>query len=239
MKNDRLLPTVGSIAIILVIALLAITIVAVLYSVYASQTSPQGYITVSASGSASALPSQALLYITANGTGATVYDAVSNMSATMQSVNATLFGYVRGNTSMISTSQYSVYRTYNRSTYTASESVTVTIPNISDVNAALGKLSALTNVYVTGVTAQLSSDQVAQLRSQALKEALLNATGQAGELVAPKGVRLTNVSISGYVVRPYPVYSFNAAGVSKDVSPSFFGGTSKVSESISAVFSYG
>ncbi len=243
MKNNKLLPAAGAIALLLVAVLLAITVIAVLYSVASPGTkAPQGYITVSASGFASAPPSQALLYITVNGTGATVYDAVYNMSAAMQSVNATIVGYVHGNMSMVSTSQYSVYKTYNRSTYTATESVVVTMPNISDVNAALGKLSALANAYVTGVSAQLSADQVTQLRTQALKAALLNATEQAGELVSPMGVKMTNVSISGYVIRPYPVYALAAGGsapVAKDVAPSFFGGTSKVSESISAVFSYG
>lgn len=243
MKGNRLLPTVGAVALILTAILLAIMIVAVLYAAASGHAgAPQGYVTVSASGSASEPPSQALLYVTVNGTGPTVQGAVSNMSAAMQGVNSTLYGYLGGNASMISTTQYNVYRTYNRSTYTATESVTVTVPNVSDVNQALGALSRLNQTYVTGVSARLSDSQVSELRGEALKSALLNATEQAGQLVYPKDVRLTNASISSYVIRPYPMYAASAAasGVpTREVTPSFFGGTAYVSESITAVFSYG
>lgn len=242
MKNGSMLAKMCVITLALVSVLLVIGIAASLYRLSSAQAArPQGFITVSASGFAYALPSQAVISITANGTGQTAQEAVANMSEGIALLNSTLYSYLGANTSLVSTSSYYVYKTYNRSTYTAVESVSATIPDVSNVNALLLKLSAISGVYVDGIDAQLSSGQITQLRGQALQSAMLNATEQAEALVSPMQVRLANVSISNYVI--YPVYASASGGPAvmpdRNVTPTFYPGTSKVTESLNAVFSYG
>lgn len=242
MKNKELLFASGVAALVLLSVLLAIGIGASLYRLSGAHvgTGPQGYITVSASGTSYGLPSQALIDITVNGTGPTVHEAVANLSASVTVLNSTLYSFVSGNMSRITTTSYYTVKTYNRSSYTAVEAIEVTVPDIGAVSALLGNLSAMRNVYVSSVNAQLSSAQVSQLRSQALKQALLNATMQAQDIASPMQIRLTNVSISGYVVYPYSLAVGSRSLVEQgSTTPTFYPGRGQVRESVTAVFSYG
>lgn len=232
MKNNKMLIAACMLALALAIVALSLLIAAGLNKWAGT---PQGYISVSASGVAYAVPDLAVVSMTANGTGITVQDAVTNMSSTLSTLNSTLYEYVGGNMSRISTSYYNTYKTYNSITYTAVEGISVTLQGSSG-GAFLANVSRIPNVYVTGIVQQLSAGQAEQLRSDALRNALANATAQAGS-VAPSPVRLTNVSVSSYSFYPY---TFGASSsLPKDASVTVYPGMGKVTETISAIFSYG
>ncbi len=228
----------------LVIVLLAVGVVfsAYLFAHNVADHAPRGFVTVSATGGVYAVPSESAVSILANATGTTAHQAVENLSLELNSLNSTLYNYVGANMSRITTSSYSVFRTHNATTYTAQEGITATLPNASRTGALLGSLSSIPNIYVSGVSAQLSNSQAAAMRGSALSAALTNATQQAEALAAPYNITLVNVSVSNYYVYPYSL----AEGVGSsgqlisglNVSPTYYQGRSMVQERISAIFSY-
>ncbi len=200
-------------------------------------------LTISASGTVANTTSQAVLYASINGTGQTNQLAVENLSGTLNEFNSTILKYVNGNASRISTSYFNVYKIYNKSGYSASESVDIIIPNISNVSKAIGALSSIPNVYVTDTISQLSGTQIGAMRTRALSLALANATAQADALIGNNStVYSTNITINSYYVYPYS-YSSGAgavpAGITTTVPPQYYGGSSTVTESITVVFIYG
>jgi uncharacterized protein YggE len=208
-------------------------------------------ITVSATGSASGSAAQETLYLAVNGTGITARAATDNLSSTMGTVNTTLLAYVGGNTSMISTTSYSLTRSYNYTFkngtwtsvptgYLATESLKVTLPDVNDTGAALNALASVRNVYVSSVQASLSDEQIASLRAQALSSALSNATQQASIVAGGVGIYPMNISVSHYYVYPvYPMYAASGlAGIENGTEPTIYTGVSTVTESVSVVFGY-
>ncbi len=202
-------------------------------------------ITISASGTVTNTSSQAVLYVTMNGTGLTNQLAVHNISATLSAFNSTILKYVNGNLSMISTSYFNVYKLYNASGYVATESDMVTIPNINNVSGVISALSNIPYVYVSSASPQLSSAQVSAMRISALSLALSNATSQARALIGPNDtIYATNISVNNYYVYPFP---YAAGGVASpgtlnsnvNITPQFYGGTNRVVESVTVVFTYG
>ncbi len=202
---------------------------------------PQGYITVTASGIVKARPTGAQLGIAVNATGNTVAESVSALSASLSRLNSTLSSYV-ANMSDIETTSYYTYKTYNRSTYTAVETISIFLEDNSRLSPLLGDLSAFNGTYVTSVASELSTGQISALRAAALQAALANATSQAEALVAPLQVRLRNITVNSYFIRPYIVNGGAAADSSAQQNqavPAYFPGRGEVSESITAMFSYG
>ncbi|MDE1857308.1 MAG: SIMPL domain-containing protein [Candidatus Micrarchaeota archaeon] len=231
MKSENLFAIVGLIAII---ALAAAVLVAVAYP--GGVKGPQErFITVYASGLASAVPQQGVVYIVVNGTGPTSQSAVQNLTATMTSLNTTLVKYVNGNYSNIATQSYYVYKRYNATGYEATESVTVQVPNVSTTSSLLGAVSLIPNAYVQGVNSKLSDWQENALRTMALQNAVENATTQAQAVAGPSAtVTPANITVSNFQVYPYGLASAsNAAG------PAYYQGTGKVVVQISAMFRYG
>ncbi|MCL5419606.1 MAG: SIMPL domain-containing protein [Candidatus Marsarchaeota archaeon] len=241
--------------IVAIIALVAVLLLAVpvLYPVLGSRSAVQGAHTifVSATGSASAIPSEARISLSANGTGADAEAAAANLSETISLVNKTLYNYVNGNQSLISTTYYSVRKntcnyiyasrpyngTCNATGYEAAESLTVTIPEFSNASAAAAALSNISSVYIENVNAQFSESQLSALKSESLKKALLNATGQAQIVAGNATVSVRNITINSYPV--YPIfYGAVNAGSAKSSGPIIFSGSSSVVTSISAAFSY-
>jgi len=233
MSNDKLL---GGIAAVAILAFAAVALVsAVAYSPYLSQraqTNSSSYITVTASGSASAAPTVAQLYIYINGTGSTAQLATENLSYTVTAVNSTLSRYTMGNASDIQTTSYQLYKIPNSTAYAASESLLATLP-LSSSGAALTDLSSIPDVYIGSIGIQLSQQQQAGLRSAALSIALANASSQAQQVAGPyASLHIKSVTINGAYYFTPGIYTAAVA------SSQIFGGASSVTQSVTVEYSY-
>ena len=197
-------------------------------------------LSVTASGTVSNVSAESLLYVTMNATGATNGAAVSNLTSALNSFNSTISGYIGGNLSKITTQSFQVYKLYNRSGYQATEMVQVIVPDIHNTGSAIGALSSIPNVYVTGAYPRLSDAQMSMMRKQALALALGNATSQARALIGDSAIISRNITINSYYVLPYAygVTTSSAIPGSVTVTPQFYGGTNRVTESITVVFTY-
>ncbi len=204
------------------------------------------YLTITASGSVQAVPSKATLEVDFEGKGTTSYAATANLTSELNKANSTLIQYVNGNMSNIQTSYYSVYNqssyysTYNG--YVATESVSVTIPNINNVSAAIGAISAINGTSVYGGAGELSDAQTTSMRTTALSGAITNATSQAQTLLPGKNFSISNMTVNSY--NRYPIYpvvagsSALATSSKQTLSPSYFTGTQTLTESITVIFQY-
>ncbi len=264
MKNT----TVQSILIVLIIAILIIQIASV---IEISNLSPQGsysgghglgYLTISASGTASAQPTKGTLYVSVKGLGKTAAAATVNLSKELTQLNSSLSKYINGNTSMIQTTYYNLYNqttyyypgggmaqpvypypgyaTYNG--FVANEQLTITLPNVKNLSEAIGALSLINNTEVTSASATLSDAQTTSLRASAFSNALQNATSQASILTGNATLSTQNITVDSYYFYPIP-YALGASsssgmGNATTVNPSFYSGTASVTESITIVFSY-
>ncbi len=260
-KEGNAWPLVTLIAVLL---LGAVAIVSITHSnSYGSTAPPQGNttttnhaITVTATGYARGQPSQAQMYINVNGTGSTTQNAVANLSSTMGNLNNTIYAYVGDNLSNIETSSYNVeaicngtYYTISSTlyprfkcsypvTYEADERLIALLPNQTQAGAAVNALSAIPNVYVSSIYSKFSNAQIAALRPIALSDAMQNATEQASAtLGSGYNISVLNVSVNSYYFRPFPLYVASTAS-SSPPPPIIYGGTSTISESVTAVFAY-
>ena len=197
----------------------------------------QTSIVVSASGSAAAAPQHATLLVFVNGTGATTAIATSNLSQTLNTLNSTISPYIGVNASLINTQSYSLWQSRN-GTYVATESVSVSLPNILNVSKILGSLSLVKNVYIQGVGTQFSPQQVNSLTQQALKLAMANATNQAATLSPNKTITIRNISVSRSFYYPYHPLGLGASSVSAAQNPLFFSGRSSITETVTVVFTH-
>jgi uncharacterized protein YggE len=172
-------------------------------------------------------------------------EATSNISSTLKVLNYSLAQFIGGNLSDIKTTAYSLRKSYNVSrneaTYTATELLQVTIPEVGNVSTLLGTISAIQDVYVTSVSAQLTDAQISALRYEALSYALQNATAQAQTLAGGQ-VYVGNVTVNSFAYYPFAASGGFAASQTLGTSagqlpgPIFSAGRSSVTESISAVF---
>lgn len=206
------------------------------------------FLTISASGTASAVPGKAQLSVQLQGKGQTPSAAEYNLSKELIMANATLMKFIEGNRSNIQTTYYQLYNqtgfyytTYNG--YVASEDLSVTIPSIGNVSSALGALSNISGVSVYASSGILSDSQISTLRGEALSQAMSNATAQADALLPGKNFSVSNITVDSYP-RIYPLpYALGTSAASTAVSnstlsPAFFNGTETVTESITVVFTY-
>lgn len=224
--------------VIIVSALLVIGLVWVLPAVTSPQM--QGRISIYATGVAYGIPQQSTVSLTVNGTGQSTQLAAGNLSSTMSELNSTIGRYVNNNWSLVNTQSYNVYKLYNKSGYVATELVSATLPNIDNSSSFLGALSRIPSVYVTGIQSALSQSQVSVLRSQALQNAVENATAQARTIAGNSTVlTVQNVTVTGgYNIYPYTGAGLNSAASALVSNPTFYSGRSKVVESITVEFSY-
>ncbi len=234
-KDERLFAYIAMAAIV-ALAVTTIT-VALAYSQHgiynvAGAYPAMSYITVTAMGSVSAAPQQAVVSLTANGTARTPSNATAMLSNTLAAMSSALSGYIMNGTT-IQTTSYQLYRPYNSSYYTASESVMAILP-INRTGDAIGALSSISNLFVNGVSIQLSQSQSAGMRSMALALAMQNASTKAQQLVGP-ATRLTISSITvnsaGYP-SPGPVFA-----VAENKVP-VFPGQQSLTESVTVRFTY-
>ncbi|MDE1860851.1 MAG: SIMPL domain-containing protein [Candidatus Micrarchaeota archaeon] len=211
-----------------------------------------GYITIQAMGSATAPPSQGVLYLTAQGNGKTAAAATANLSSTLSAFNASISRYINGNWSMVKTTYYNLYNNTHSGTYPrysyygyngfiASEELEVDMPNVQNVSKAIGALSSINNISVTSAQATLSDAQITKLRGQAFSQALQNATSQASLLTGNATLTAQNITVDSYNFYPLP-YALGTGAVSassnKTINPSFYSGTTSITESITVTFSY-
>jgi uncharacterized protein YggE len=208
------------------------------------------WVTVQASGSMVGIPSMATVSLYINATGNTTSAATANLSAKLTAFNKTVYGYVGGNMSLVSTGYYNVgkpdqyYYPYTNKTnssvpYQAQEYITVTLPQIGKLNSFLSNITSVQGLQVQSVSATLSNAQITQLRKQALQAAVANATSQAVSIIGNRTILNTTVTIEGYNSYPYPLYASANGGAS--LAPNsrlYYNGTSSVTESIEAAFFY-
>jgi uncharacterized protein YggE len=249
--HESILTVLVVLSILILVALVALT-----YEASRLQTQPgvsttitnRNMISISATGTAYNKSSQADLSIDVNGTGLTNAAAVKNVSESLSLFNSTISKYVNGNLSQISTTYFNVYKLYNMTGYQATEGLSVTIPNISNVSGAIGAISSIPNIYVSYATPSLSDAQISKMRVTALSLALSNATSQAHALIGNDTIYATNISINNYYVYPFtyglasPPAESASGGISRSnisITPQFYGGLNKVTESITVTFSYG
>ncbi len=225
------------IAIVAIVAMAAIVALALLYPEGVLQNQVLKYVTVTASGTSYGYPQSAVLYASMNGTGPSSAIATSNLSLTVNKFNYTVSGYIGGNSSRISTQSYSLRRVWNSSYYEATESVTVSLPQVQNATPLLNALSLIPDVYINQVAASLTDQQVAQLTQNALSQALRNATSQATVLAANKTVTVRNITVSRSYIYPYPIYSSGVASAQNQGSI-FFNGRQGVQEQVTVVYSY-
>ncbi len=225
------------IAVLAILAMGVILALSVLYPKGLPQSAKT--VTVSASGSSSALPQDGVLDIYANGTGGTAGIATSNLSLTLAQVNETLLKYTTAN--QVRTQYYNLGMERNSSVFIASEGLHVIIPEVGNTTAALMGLSSLKNVYVQDAGAMLSSRQVAALREAALRSALRNATAQAETLTGNATLTTSNMTTSTYrVYEPLGLTAGSSvSNPAKEPSQLFFNGNESIVESVSVTFTYG
>ena len=232
--------------------LIAISLAFIGYAILQGAPQHLSQVMVSASGSVSAVPSQAQMTLFLNATGATAAGAVSNLSAMAGSLNTTLLPFLNGNASSIQTQSYNVYPASNctpvyypyqsttticpspRRFYIAAETVLVTLPGVSSVDSALSGVSRISGVGIASVSAKLSAQQQSSLQQQALALAISNATSQASAVAGGKQVSVQNITVQGGYVF-YPNYGvFSAASAASNQT--FFAGRATVTKSIYVVF---
>jgi uncharacterized protein YggE len=93
-------------------ALVAIVYITSLHSTTNIPPSNLSTISVSADGSASAVPSMAQIYVYMNATGATASAATMNLSNEIAAFNSSIAPYLDGNRSLIKSSSFSVTKPY-------------------------------------------------------------------------------------------------------------------------------
>jgi uncharacterized protein YggE len=234
--------------------LIAISLAFIGYAILQGAPQHLPLIMVSASGSASAVPTQAAIYLLLNGTGTTAASAFSNLTAISTELNATLQPFLGGNASAIETQSYTLYPASNCTTlypslypsttticpsqrrfYIAAEAAVVTLPSVSSVDSALSGLSRIAGVSIEGVSAKLSAQQQASLQQDALSAAINNATSQAEALANGKAVAIQNITVqNSYIFYPrYGAFSASASAANQ----TFFTGKATVTKSIYVVFS--
>ncbi len=234
MKTEHYTSLIAVLAILIMGTVLAL---GVLYPKGMFQNGKE--VSISASGSASALPQQGAIYIYVNGTGDTAGVATANMSLALAQVNSTLSTYANANS--ITTQYYSVAKEYNSSLYVAKEGVQIIIRNVNNMTNALQSLSNYKNVYVQNAAASLSGSQATMLSRLALQLALKNATAQAEALTENATLTAVNMTTTNYrVYVPLGLGAVASAGVAPETSSQlFFNGNESITESITVTFRYG
>lgn len=217
-------------------------------------------VSVTATGSVSQVPTTAVIYLYANGTGNSTAQAAANLSGTIGKLNSTILPYLNGNGSLIKTTYYNVQRAYsyvsypmlpspepivNKSNstpvYVATEDISVTLPSLSSLNLALSSLASIPNVNIQDASAALSSSQISSLRQSALTLAVANATSQASGVIGNATVLWKNVTIQSSYFYPYAIGDLSSAAsgsAQTTTAPKFFNGTDSVTETVYVTFYY-
>ncbi|MCL5430587.1 MAG: SIMPL domain-containing protein [Candidatus Marsarchaeota archaeon] len=220
-------------AAIVILGIIAILSVAALFVSQDRFLFGSGYsIPVTATGTASAVPTQIDVSLQVNANGTTAGMATANISSALNTLNQTLYRYLNGNLSKISTQSYSLSTNYatavnntkylkcmlqignssicsseareSRPYYVASEDLKVTLPQTQSIGMLLQNLSEMNSISVGAVSATLSDAQISALRQQALQNAIQNATSEAKALVGNNTqIYIGNITVGGSSYYPY------------------------------------
>ena len=223
-------------------------------------------IPVRASGAIHAVPTETIINLNVNGTENTSQLATANISSTLNKLNSTLYSYLNGNMSLVKTESYNIKVIYviNESAlslclsnykdnisicksfsstykpvFMVSESLEVTLLDSNRTSDLLGSLALIPNVYISSVSSTLSDKQITEMRLEALKMAVQNATEQAKAVVwNSTSLTLGNVTIDNNNVY-YPVYNTGlSTAESASIAPQYYTGMNDVVETITAYFHY-
>lgn len=211
------------------------------------------YIFITATGSASAQPSFATIFVNLQAFGSNPGSATNNLSFALHDLNASILKYINGNLSNIATTYFTIY---NRSSYSsnfnnanaskkdyvAQETLSIKILNTSNASNAIGAISGINGTSITNVVENLSSSQIAVLRKTALLLAMKNATSQATLLAGNKTISIENITVNSYNFYPFRFSSgmiSSASSISPAVqNPSFFIGNDTITQSITVKFMF-
>ncbi len=208
------------------------------------------YIFITATGSASAQPSFATIFVNLQAFGNNPGSATNNLSFALHDLNASILKYINGNLSNIATTYFTIY---NRSSYygnfnaskkdyVAQETLSIKILNTSNASDAIGAVSGINGTSITNVVENLSSSQIALLRKTALLLAMKNATSQATLLAGNKTISIENITVNSYHFYPFAFSSdmiSSASAKSLAVqNPSFFIGNDTITQSITVKFMF-
>jgi uncharacterized protein YggE len=175
-------------------------------------------IQVSGTGTVSAAPDQALLYLSVQTQGATATQATADNAVAMSKVFDALTAAGLGNNS-IQTISYTLTPIYQTETnqsvpptvigYVAVNSIQVTITNLGSIGKVLDQAIAAGVNQVQGITFTLSSATLAALQKQALQLALQDADGQAKATATALGVTIVGPTSVA------PAYTFQPVSYSQ------------------------
>ncbi len=206
-------------------------------------------IFITASGSASAQPNFATIFVDVQAFGNNPNAATNNLSFALHDLNASILKYINENLSNIRTTYFNIYNRsnyyYNSSSskkdYVAQETLSIKIPNINNISDAIGAISGINGTSITNVVENLSISQIALLRKTALLLAMENATSQAILLAGNKSVIVENISVDEYHFYPFALSTdliSSASLKSQAQSPSFFIGNDTISQTITVKFAF-
>ncbi|MDE1869097.1 MAG: SIMPL domain-containing protein [Candidatus Micrarchaeota archaeon] len=153
-------------------------------------------IIISRLGGTARLIPNGIAFITINASGTTPQLATASLNSSLEALNDTISGYINGNPSLISTSDYRVkfYQSSTGPQFYALEGIAVTVPNINNVSAVIGSVPNAQNAYITGVGTGYTGPQAA-LVQQELTNLISNATQTAEYLAGTNKLYLTSVTV--------------------------------------------
>ncbi len=195
-----------------------------------------GSITVTATGTVQQYPAQGLIYLYVNGTGNTEQIANDNLSLTLEILNSSILKYIGGNLSNIVTQNYYMNKVKNSSEYQVVEYLQITVTNVKNMSTALSTISKINNTYVTGAYAQLSAQQITNMRTNALSQALSNATNQAETLENNASVKVENITIGQPHFPVFIAAETSSASSRAQSGQIFYSGEQSLTETITATF---
>ena len=179
-------------------------------------------IQVTGTGTVSAAPDQAILYLAVETRASTASQATTDNAAAMTSVINSLTAAGIGKDS-IQTTSYTLTPIYSNPSnesippsiigYDAVNAIQVTISNLDSVGKVLDQAISAGVNQVQGITFTLSSASMATLQKQALQLALQDADNQAKATAAALGITIIGpISVTpGYVFQPVNYSRFSAA----------------------------
>ncbi len=181
-------------------------------------------------------PAQGLIYLYVNGTGGTEHIANDNLSLTLEILNSSVLKYIGGNLSNIVTQNYYINKVKNSSEYQAVEYLQITITDVKNMSAVLSTISKINNTYVTGAYAQLSPQQLTNMRTTALSKALSNATAQAEALENNASIKVENITVGQPRFPVFIAAQTSSASSGAQSGQLFYYGEQGITETVTATF---
>lgn len=207
-----------------------------------------GLLEVTGSYSLTADPDMAEITLGYEATGDTAAEAQNAVADTMAAIRAALA--LKGvSSSDMETVRYDVYQKYNWADerqmpngYTAVQMIKVTTKDTAKVGALIDAASAAGANRVNNIAFGLTDEKRAELKKQALTNAVKSAREQADAMANGLNVKVTGVkkiSTANYDYQPYPYYMDSFATAGAESAPTQIDPQGvQVSASVSVTFSF-